>query len=137
MSITVQTTIKAPVEKTWEYYTGPEHIMQWNHATDDWYCPKAENNLVVGGDFSSTMAAKDGSFSFQFGGIYDRIETNKLISYSMADGRHVEVKFDENNGATTVTTIFDPEQENPEEMQRTGWQMILDNFKKYTEGNSH
>ena len=81
------------------------------------------------------MAAKDGSFSFEFGGVYDRIETNKLISYAMGDLRHVEVLFEENNGLTTVTTIFDPEQTNPVEMQRAGWQMILDNFRKYTESN--
>ena len=133
--ITISTAVNAPVSKVWEFYTGPVHIMQWNHASDDWHCPKAENNLTVGGSFSSTMAAKDGSFSFEFGGVYDRIETNKLISYAMGDLRHVEVLFEENNGLTTVTTIFDPEQTNPVEMQRAGWQMILDNFRKYTESN--
>ena len=133
--ITISTMVNAPVSKVWEFYTGPEHIMQWNHASDDWHCPKAENNLVVGGDFSSTMAAKDGSFSFEFGGVYDRIETNELISYNMADGRRVEVKFEEQDGGIRVTTIFDPEQTNPEEMQRAGWQMILENFRKYTEAN--
>ena len=131
--ITIQASIHAPVEKVWQYYTEPLHIMQWNHASDDWHCPKAENDLVVGGKFSSTMAAKAGSFSFDFAGSYDAIDLHKLIAYSLGDARHVEVHFDGQSEKTNMMIIFDAEQMNPEEMQKAGWQAILDNFRKHVE----
>ncbi|TRZ41266.1 SRPBCC family protein [Robertkochia solimangrovi] len=132
-SITVQTQIKAPVDKVWEYWTTPEHIINWNNASDDWHTPKAEVDLKVGGRFTSRMEAKDGSFGFDFGGEYTEVTDSAFIAYVMDDGRHVSITFDSEGGETTVTETFDPENQNPLEMQRQGWQAILDNFKKYTE----
>ena len=136
--ITVQATINAPVEIVWQMWTLPEHITQWCFASDDWHCPAATNDARTGGKFSTTMAAKDGSFSFEFGGVYDKVIENKLIKYSMGDGRKVEVHFsseEDDDGVTKVVETFDPESQNPIEMQRGGWQAILDNFKKYVEAN--
>lgn len=135
MPITISATINAPVEKVWTYYTEPEHLMQWNFASDDWMCPSATNDLRVGGTFTSRMEAKDGSFGFDFGGTYSEVVPNERIVYSMSDGRKVELNFSEQDGVTTVETIFDAENENPEEMQREGWQAILNNFKKHVESN--
>lgn len=134
-SITVQSTVNAPVEKVWKYWSEPAHIMQWCQASDDWHAPRAENDLKTGGKFSTTMAAKDGSFSFDFGGVYDEVIEHKLIKYTMGDGRKVSVAFNAQGNATEVIETFEPESTNPEEMQRGGWQAILDNFKKYTEQN--
>lgn len=134
--ITVQATINAPVEIVWQMWTLPEHITKWCFASDDWHCPAAENDARTGGKFSSTMAAKDGSFSFEFGGVYDEVIANKLIKYSMGDGRKVSIAFTmDEDDQTTVTETFDPESQNPIEMQRGGWQAILNNFKKYVEEN--
>jgi len=132
-SITVQTTVESPVEKVWNSWTKPEHITKWNNASDDWHTPKASNDLRVGGKFSATMAARDGSASFDFEGVYSNVKSNKLIEYAMADGRTVKVAFEASGNKTRVTETFDAENENPIEMQRGGWQAILDNFKKYTE----
>jgi uncharacterized protein YndB with AHSA1/START domain len=133
--ITVSTKVKAPINKVWDCWNNPKHITQWCHANDDWHAPRAENDLKVGGKFSTTMAAKDGSFSFDFGGTYSKVEQNKAIDYTMGDGRKVQITFAENNGEVEVIESFDPESQNPEEMQRQGWQAILDNFRKYTEKN--
>lgn len=133
--ITIETTISANIDKIWEYWTRPEHITKWNFASDDWHCPSAENDLKVGGKFSSRMEAKDGSFGFDFEGIYDEVIEHKKIAYSMADNRQAITNFDEQGSNTKVTTIFDAENEDPVEMQRTGWQTILNNFKKYVEMN--
>ena len=132
-SITVQTTVEAPVEKVWNSWTKPEHITKWNNASDDWHTPKASNDLRVGGKFSATMAARDGSASFDFEGVYSNVKNNQLIEYAMSDGRTVKVVFEGTGSKTQVTETFDAENENPIEMQRGGWQAILDNFKKYTE----
>jgi uncharacterized protein YndB with AHSA1/START domain len=134
-SITVQSTVNAPVEKVWKYWSEPAHITQWCQASDDWHAPKAENDLRTGGKFSTTMAAKDGSFSFDFGGIYDNVEAHKLIEYTLGDGRKVSVVFTAKGDQTEVVETFDMENTHSEEMQRGGWQAILDNFKKYTEAN--
>ena len=131
--ITVQTTVSADIDKVWNYWTQPEHIMNWNFASDDWHCPAAENNPVTGGSFRATMASKDGAMSFDFEGIYDEVIDRQKIAYSMSDGRQVMVEFQDLGGQVKVTESFDPEQSNPEEMQRFGWQAILDNFKTYTE----
>lgn len=131
--ITVQTLVNAPVEKVWNTWTKPEHITQWNNASDDWHTPYAENDLRVGGLFKATMAAKDGSFSFDFTGTYSDVKTNQLIEYTIADGRSVKIVFESKGNTTQVTETFEAEAENPVEMQRGGWQAILDNFKKYTE----
>lgn len=132
-AITVSATVQQPAAKVWEYWNGPEHIQQWCAASDDWHAPAATNDLRVGGAFSTTMAAKDGSFSFDFGGVYDVVEPHSRIEYTLGDGRRVTIRFTEKNGQTEVEETFDPEGTNPEEMQRAGWQAILDNFKRYAE----
>ncbi|MBL7910417.1 MAG: SRPBCC family protein [Bacteroidia bacterium] len=134
-TITVETTVKAPVEKVWKYWSEPQHVTKWCQASDDWHAPKADNDLRVGGKFSTTMAAKDGSFSFDFGGIYTNVQQNKLIEYTLEDGRKVKISFAGNGNETKVVETFDPESMNPGDMQKAGWQAILDNFKKYTENN--
>lgn len=133
--VTVQATVNAPVEKAWKLFSTPADIMQWSHASDDWHTPRAENDLRTGGSFTSTMAAKDGSFSFDFGGVYDDVKEHQLIAYTMGDGRKVSVTFQQSGNTTTVTETFEAENENPVEMQRGGWQAILDNFKKHVEAN--
>lgn len=133
--ITVCTSVESSLEKVWDCFTKPEHIVNWNFASDDWCCPKAENDLRVGGKFSSTMASKDETTSFDFEGIYNEVEKHKKIAYAMADGRKVTVRFNELEGKVIVTENFDPEHTNPLDMQRGGWQSILDNFKKYVESN--
>ena len=132
-TITVEALINAPVEKVWEYWTEPKHITQWCQASDDWHAPYADNDVTVGGQFKTTMAAKDGSFSFDFGGEYTNIEKYKTIEYVMSDGRRAKIVFNNDGGQTKVVETFDPENTNPIEMQQAGWQAILDNFKKYTE----
>jgi uncharacterized protein YndB with AHSA1/START domain len=134
--ITVQTVVNAPIEKVWEYWNSPEHIPGWAFAQDDWEAHSAENDVRVGGNFKTTMAAKDKSASFDFGGAYTAVEEHKLLEYDMGDsGRHVKIEFEETPEGVKIIETFDPENENPEEKQRFGWQAILDNFKKYTEGS--
>ncbi|MGZ5218841.1 MAG: SRPBCC family protein [Chitinophagaceae bacterium] len=133
--ITVENTINAPVQKVWEFWSKPEHITKWCNASDDWHTPRAENDLRTGGKFVSRMEAKDGSFGFDFGGVYDEVRNNEYIEYTMSDGRKVKITFSANGNTTKVVESFDAETTNPVEMQRGGWQAILDNFKKYTEAN--
>ena len=134
-SITIQATINAPIEKVWQYWTAPEHITQWCNASDDWHAPSATNDLQAGGKFTTRMEAKDGSFGFDFGGVYDEVRRNEFISYTMGDGRKVSITFAANGNETTVIETFDPENQNPIDMQQAGWQAILDNFKKHVETN--
>ncbi|MBS1734890.1 MAG: SRPBCC family protein [Bacteroidetes bacterium] len=131
--ITVKTTVQAPVAKVWEYWNKPEHITKWCSATEEWHTPTATNDLRTGGSFSSRMEAKDGSMGFDFGGVYDEVREHEYIAYTMGDGRKVQVKFTGNSNSTDIEESFDAESMNPAEMQRAGWQAILDNFKKYTE----
>lgn len=131
--ITVSATINAPVAKVWATWSSPEHIVKWNAASDDWHSPKAENDLRPGGKFETRMEAKDGSFGFDFGGVYDEVKEHELITYTMGDGRTVQVTFTTAGNTTTVTETFDAEDTHSIEMQQGGWQAILDNFKKYTE----
>ena len=131
--ITVETTVQAPVEKVWKYWTEPTHITKWNSASDDWHTPYAENDLRVGGKFLSRMEAKDGSFGFDFGGIYDDVILHEVIAYTLGDGRKVKITFKGKENETEVIVTFDAETENPIELQQQGWQAILDNFKKYVE----
>jgi len=131
--ITVETKINAPVEKVWKFWTDPKHIIKWNQASDDWHTPHAENDLRVEGRFLSRMEAKDNSGGFDFSGKYTKVEPHKLIEYVMDDERKVEVKFISKASTTTVTERFEAEQTHSIEMQQTGWQAILDNFKKYVE----
>jgi uncharacterized protein YndB with AHSA1/START domain len=133
--IIVETSVRVPIEKAWRYFTGPEHITKWNAASDDWHSPRATNDLRVGGQFTCRMEARDGSMGFDFAGTYDDVVPNQRIAYHMSDGRKVVVAFAQEGDATRVTETFDPESQHPLEMQRGGWQAILDNFKKYAEAN--
>lgn len=131
--IIVEVAVNAPIEKVWDKLNNPKDIEQWNQASPDWHCLNASNNLEVGGKLKSTMAAKDGSFSFDFEGIYDEVIPQKLIKYHMEDGRTVEVSFEEKDNQVIVTETFDAENQNPEEMQKEGWQAILNSFKNHVE----
>lgn len=131
--ITVQSSINAPLDKVWQYWTSPEHIMNWNFASPDWHCPNASNDLVTGGEFHYLMAAKDQSFEFDFWGTYTNIDTQKSIEIILGDQRKMFVSFEINGNCTVVTEMFEPEQVNSPDLQRAGWQSILDNFKKYVE----
>ncbi len=133
--ITIDAKINCSIEKVWDLYTNPKHIVKWNTASDDWHTTKAENDLKAGGKFSSRMEAKDGSFGFDFWGIYDEVNPNEKIAYTMGDGRKAEIDFVANQNQTTMKIVFEAEGENPIEMQKFGWQSILNSFKKYTESN--
>lgn len=133
--ITVENTVNAPVERVWEYWTKPEHITQWNNASDDWHTPWAKADLREGGSFSARMEAKDGSMGFEFAGVYDVLRTNEYIEYTLGDGRKVKVNFTPVGKMTKVVESFEAEGTHSIEMQQGGWQAILDNFKKYTEAN--
>ena len=134
-TITVETLITAPIEKIWNYWTEPTHIKYWNFASDDWCAPRATNNLIAGGKFSFRMEAKDGSFGFDLEGVYDLVDIHKRIEYTLADGRKVKIEFTTQKGRCKVIESFEAESENSKELQRSGWQAILNNFKKYTESN--
>jgi uncharacterized protein YndB with AHSA1/START domain len=132
-TITVKTSVNAPAERVWTLWSEPDHITKWAAASDDWHTTRAENDLRKGGKFTSRMEAKDGSFGFDFGGVYDEVRENEYIEYTLGDGRRVTVTFTADGDKTAVVQTFDPETENPREMQQAGWQAILDNFKKYAE----
>lgn len=131
--VTVGTVVSADVNRVWDAWTKPEQMTKWNFASDDWHCPRAENDLRVGGKLNARMEAKDGSFGFDFEAVYNEVVTNEKISYTMADGRQATTTFEDLGGKTRVTTVFDAEGQNPVDMQRDGWQAITDNFKKYVE----
>lgn len=133
--ITIQTTVNAPMEKIWEFWNKPEHITKWAYADESWEAPNAENDLRTGGKFKTRMEAKDKSAGFDFEGTYTVVEEHALIEYDMPDGRHVKYEFSTTPEGVKIVGSFDPEQENSLELQRAGWQAILDNFKKYAESN--
>jgi uncharacterized protein YndB with AHSA1/START domain len=135
-NLKVGVTVNAPVETVWKLWNDPKHIVHWNTASDDWHTPKAENDLRVGGKIMSRMEAKDGSMGFDFVGVYSKIEPLRQIEYTIGDGREVRITFASEGAKTTVTEIFEAEQMNSLEMQQSGWQSILDNFKKYAETSS-
>lgn len=135
-SITVSTLVAKPLDTVWRSWTTPADIIAWNAASDDWHCPRATNDLRTGGRFSYTMAARDGSFSFDLEGVYEAVEAPERIAYLMADGRRCEVLFTVEENGVRVTETFDAEDQNPVDMQRAGWQAILDRFKHYTEARS-
>lgn len=132
-TITVSTIVDAPIEHVWKAWTEPEHITQWNFASDDWESPHATNDLRVDGKFTARMQAKDGSAGFDFEGTYTKVEKHKTIEYAMGDGRKVQVHFEPGPDGVQVTETFEMENMYPEEMQRSGWQAILNNFKKHAE----
>lgn len=131
--ITVETTVKVPVEKAWKLWNTPADIIHWNTATEEWHTPRATNDLRKGGKLTARMEAKDGSMGFDFEGVYDEVRSNEYIAYTMGDGRTVKITFTSNGNETRIVETFDAESENPVEMQRAGWQAIMDNFKKYAE----
>jgi uncharacterized protein YndB with AHSA1/START domain len=131
--ITVQTTVNAPMAKVWDCWTSPQHITGWSFASDDWEARDPENELRLGGKFKTTLGAKDGSMSFDFGGVYTALKENALIEYDMDDARHVKIEFTDTPEGVRVVEAFDAEASNPVEMQQAGWQAFLDNFKKYVE----
>lgn len=135
--ITVAAEIGAPVNQIWTAYTSPRHIVKWNFASPDWHSPSAKNELEPGGSFSYRMEAKDGSVGFDFEGVFQKVQPNELVSYVMGDEREVSVEFDDLGEKTRVKVTFDAEEMNSEELQREGWQAILDNFKKHVEGFQH
>lgn len=132
-AITVETTVKAPIDKVWDCFNNPEHITRWNRTSDDWHAPHAENDLRKDGKFKTTLAAKDGSSKFDLVGTYSKVEPHKEIEYAMSDGRKVHVDFIPEKDGIRVKEIFEPETQNPREKQKGGWQSTLNNFKKYTE----
>ncbi len=133
--LTVSIKINASLEKVWEFWNNPNHIQNWYFASNDWHCPKTENDLQVGKSFNIRMESKDGSFGFDFEGKYTKIIKNQLIEYVLEDDRKVITTFEKINNEIIVTQKFDPETENTLELQQNGWQAILDNFKKCVERN--
>lgn len=133
--IQIEALIDADLRKVWAYYTQPEHITGWNFASPDWECPSASNDLRVGGKYSARMQAKDKSFGFDFEATYNQLIPEQSFTYTMPDDRVVEVKFEKEVNFTRVIISFDAENVHPIEMQKEGWQSILNNFKAYTEAN--
>ena len=133
MKIAIETIIAAPVERVWDAFTTPADIVQWNFASDDWRCPGAEVDLRVGGVHKARMEAKDGSFGFDFEGVYEEVVPRSAITLAMCDGRKARTTFEPVGSSTRVTTVFDADA-NPVEMQRDDWQAILDNFRRHVEG---
>lgn len=133
--ITVTATVHADRKKVWDYYNRPEHITKWNFADPSWHCPSASNDLRVGGKYAARMEAKDGSFGFDFEAVYDEVVDGEKFTYTMPNGRQASVSFKKNGDQTEVDVTFDPETEHPIEMQKNGWQAILNSFKGYTEAN--
>lgn len=131
--LTVSVLINSPITKVWQCFSDPAHITAWCFATPEWHAPYAENDLRVGGSFKTTMAAKDGSMQFDFGGLYTAVEEHSLQAYTMGDGRRVRVTFETEGNQVRVTEVFEPESQNPHDMQVAGWQAILNNFKSYVE----
>lgn len=134
--ITVEAATHVPVAKVWAAWNTPSDIVQWNTPDPSWHTPSSENDLRTGGKFKNRMEAKDGSFGFDFEGVYDNVELHKEITYTMGDGRMATTLFAEQNGKTTITTTFDAETQNEPEFQKQGWQSILNNFVKYIESTN-
>ena len=132
-TITVGAIIKSPIEKVWKYFNEPAHIMKWNSASPDWHTTSSQNDLKIGGKFLSRMEAKDGSFGFDFGGIYEKVTENELMEYILGDGRRVIVTFEKKGDDTKLTETFEAEDTHSLDQQKAGWQAILNNFKKYVE----
>lgn len=135
MKISIETQVNASLTKVWDSWVTPEHIVKWNFAIDDWHCPKAEIDLIAGGNFSYRMEAKDGSVGFDYNGAFSKIISHEFISVTLEDARMVTVNFEKNIEGVKVIQTFDAEDENSAEQQKQGWQNILNNFKNYVEKN--
>ncbi len=131
--ITVESTIEAPIDMVWDFWTKPEHVMHWNFASNDWHCPNANSDFNVGGEFHYIMAAKDGSVEFDFCGTFTKIIDKTFIEIFLEDGRELNIQFESEGPSTKIIETFEPEEVNSMELQKQGWQAILDNFKSYTE----
>ncbi|MGZ4035577.1 MAG: SRPBCC domain-containing protein [Bacteroidia bacterium] len=131
--VTVETTVNARIEVVWKLWTEPRHIKNWYNASDEWYVPAAENNLRVNGKFKITMSSKDDDEHFDFEGVYTKVDENKLIEYTINDGRKVKIIFSTEGKETVITETFEIENIHPAKKQKDGWQSILNNFKKYVE----
>jgi uncharacterized protein YndB with AHSA1/START domain len=134
--ITIEVLVNKSLAEVWELWTNPKHITQWNHASDDWHSPKAENDLKPGGKFCFRMEAKDDSMGFDFNGVYSEVLVNEKIAYNIEGGRSVEIFFSQEGDQSKIVEVFEAESENPIEMQKNGWQSILNNFKKYAESQA-
>ncbi len=134
VKVTIDAVVATTRERVWERWTAPEHIVNWNFASDDWCCPDVGSNLSVGGRYRARMEAKDGSFGFDFVAIYDLVSAPQTLAYTMEDGRKVTIRFEAQGGSTKVTQTFDADESSSIDMQRDGWQAILDSFKAYVEG---
>lgn len=135
--IKIETTVNASIEEVWNFWTTPEHITKWYTASEGWHTPKAENELIEGGKFLYRMEAKDGSFGFDYWGIYDEVKSKESLVATLGDGRKVSVSFEPYGESTKIVETFEPETENSLEHQQMGWQAILDNFKRYVETYKH
>lgn len=133
MKISIETTVNATIDKTWSAWTTPSDIVAWNFASDEWCCPNAEIDLVVGKGFNYRMEAKDGSMGFDFGGTFTQVRPNEFIEYALEDGRKISITFEKTENGIRVIETFDAEDENSAEQQKQGWQCILENFKKHVE----
>ena len=135
-TISISTRVQAPIEKVWEFWTKPAHIVNWNFASDDWCCPHATNDLAPQKKFSWRMESEDGKIRFDFEGIYDQIDEHQLIRYHLEDGRNVEIQFIQKEDEIEMRENFETEDQHTAEQQRAGWQAILENFKKYVESRN-
>lgn len=133
--ITVEVLVHSDLHKCWENFTSADRVIHWNFASPEWHCPVASSDLKPGGKFAYTMAARDGSESFDLEGVFDLVQAPRKIAYILADGRKVEVSFEESANGILVRERFEAENMNPLELQKAGWQAILDNFRKYTESH--
>jgi uncharacterized protein YndB with AHSA1/START domain len=133
--ITVTVILKTTLEKAWEFFTNPAHVVKWYFASNDWHAPSSTNDLIVGGKFSTRMESKDGSMGFNFSGTYTEVELNKLLKIVLDDERLMNVNFTAEDEIVTIMEQFEPEYENDIDLQKNGWQAILNNFKKYIENN--
>lgn len=133
VNITIETLVHAPINLVWDTWNSPNHVVHWNHASDDWHSPKAENNFVVGGKFVYRMEAKDNSFGFDFSGTYEEIVDKKRVVTRLDDNRLVKTEFHVENDSVRIVDTFEAEDQNSIELQRVGWSAILNNYKLYTE----
>lgn len=133
MNIVIEVHIKAPLTKVWQAWTTPTDIMQWNFASADWYCPRAELDLQVGGHFNYRMEARDGSFGFDFQGEFSHIMLYQCIQFKLADDRQVTVEFRESEQGVHLCETFAAEDQHSAQQQQQGWLSILQNFARHVE----
>jgi uncharacterized protein YndB with AHSA1/START domain len=131
--VTVAVSVQASPERAWKAFTSPTSVTEWNFASTDWYCPRAQNDLREGGTFCYRMEARDGSFGFDFEGRFLELSPPARLRYSLGEDREVVVQFTQEGERTLVSQSFTPESIHSLEQQRVGWQSILENYKKHVE----